>query len=55
MCKIKIQKYIYYDKVKKHKHEKNITKLWCKIVLQINVEQIKGNWGPIFTYIFLGT
>jgi hypothetical protein len=31
--------------------KKNITKLWCKIVLQINVEQIEGHalfivlWG----------
>jgi hypothetical protein len=26
----------------------NMTSLWCKIVLKIDVEQIEGNEGPYF-------
>jgi hypothetical protein len=55
MCKIKVQKYFYYDKIRKGKHENNITKLGCKMVLQINVEWIKGNCGTIFIFNLLGT
>jgi hypothetical protein len=35
--------YFYYASVYKHEHEKNLTRLWCKIVLKISVEQTKGN------------
>ncbi len=40
--------FIYYDNICKHEHEKNMTRLWCKIVLKTNVEQIKGNEGSYF-------
>jgi hypothetical protein len=33
----------YYANNYKHEHEKNMTRLWSKIVLKICVEQIKGN------------
>jgi hypothetical protein len=36
---------IYYAKIYKHEHEKNMTRLWCKIMPKTNVEQIKGNEG----------
>jgi hypothetical protein len=40
----------YYANICKHKHEheKNMTKLWYKIVLKIDVEQTKGNEGTYF-------
>jgi hypothetical protein len=44
---------IYYDKICKHEHEKNMTRLWCKITPKTNVEHTKGNEGPYFyLYIF---
>jgi hypothetical protein len=31
----------------------NMTKLWCKIVLKTNVEQIEGNeWSYFYLYLF---
>ncbi len=38
MCKTKIQINFYCNEVRKHKHENNITKLWCEIISQIGVE-----------------
>jgi hypothetical protein len=32
----------------KHEHEKNMTRLWCTIMLKINVEQTKKNEGLYF-------
>jgi hypothetical protein len=29
-------------------HENNMEKLWCKIMLKTNVEQIEGNEGSYF-------
>ncbi len=37
------KKNIYYVNICKHEHEKNMTKLWCKIVFKISVKQTKGN------------
>jgi hypothetical protein len=42
--------FYYYANICKHEHEKNMTKLWCKIVLKINVEQIEGNEG-LYSYL----
>jgi len=41
MCKTKVQTNFYYDEARKCEHKKNITKLWCKIIFQTNVEQIE--------------
>jgi hypothetical protein len=41
----------YYDKIWKHKHKMNITKLRNKIVHWTCVEQTKGNGGSYF-YIY---
>jgi hypothetical protein len=38
----------YYANICKHEHEKNMTRVWCKIVLKTNVEHIKGNEGSYF-------
>jgi len=43
MCKTNMKTDIYYVNLCKHEHVKNITKLWCKIVLKTSVEQTKGN------------
>jgi hypothetical protein len=37
---------IYYVNI--CKHENNMTRLWCKIVPNIGVEQIEGNEGTYF-------
>ncbi len=51
----KIETYLYCNEIRKCKHEKNKIRLWCKIILQIGVEQTKDNeilhlftflWGP---------
>ncbi len=39
MCKINMKTNIYYVNICKHEHGKNMTRLWCKIVLKTNVEQ----------------
>jgi hypothetical protein len=38
----------------KHEHEKNITRLWYKIVPKIGVEQIERNEGSYSYSYFLG-
>jgi hypothetical protein len=48
MCKTNMKTNIYYVNICQHEHEKNTTKLWCKIMLKINVEQIKGNERSYF-------
>ncbi len=35
----------FYANICKHKHEKNMTRLWCKIVLKTSVEHTKRNEG----------
>ncbi len=40
----------YYVNIYKHEHEKNMTRLWCKIVLKTNVEQTEGNEGSFFYF-----
>jgi len=32
----------------KHEHEKNMTRLWCKIMPKTSVEYIEGNEGSYF-------
>ncbi len=43
-----------YANICKHEHEKNITRLWCKIMPKTSVEQIGGNEGSYFYLYFLG-
>jgi hypothetical protein len=42
---------LYHANICKHKHEKNMTKLWCKIVPKTGVEQIEGNEGS-YSYLY---
>jgi len=48
MCKKNMKTYMYYVNICKYEYEKNVTKLWCKIMLKTNVEQTKGNEGYYF-------
>ncbi len=48
MCNTKVKMDFYYVNICKHEHEKNMTRVWCKIVLKTNVEHIKGNEGSYF-------
>jgi hypothetical protein len=50
MCKTNVEMDILNVNICKHEHEKNMTKLWCKTVPKINVEQIEGNEG---SYLYL--
>jgi hypothetical protein len=51
MCKINMKTNIYYVNIYKHEHEKNMTKLWCKIMHKTNVEYTKGNEGS-YSYLY---
>jgi hypothetical protein len=51
MCKTNVKINFYYANIYKHEHEKNMTRLWCKIVLHTNVEHIEGNEGSYFYFI----
>jgi len=44
--------YLYYANICKYEYEKNMTRLWCKIVPKISVEQIKRNERSYF-YLYL--
>jgi hypothetical protein len=43
MCKTNMEMDLYYVNIYKHEHEKNMTRLWCKIVPKTSVEQIERN------------
>ncbi len=42
MCRTNVKTDFYYANRCKHEHEKNMTRLQCKIMLKANVEQIEG-------------
>jgi len=54
MCKTNMKMNLYYTNICKHEHEKNMTRLWCKIVLNM-LNKLKEMMGPIFIYTPLGT
>jgi hypothetical protein len=43
MCKTNVKTNIYYVNICKYEHEKNMTRIWCKIVPKTGVEQIERN------------
>ncbi len=55
MCKINLKTNFYYANIYKYEHEKNMTRLWCKIMLKINVEHTKGIREFYFYLYPLGT
>jgi len=40
MCKTNVKINLYYINICKHEHEKNMIRLWCKIMPNIGVEYI---------------
>jgi hypothetical protein len=55
MCKTNVEMDFYYANICKHEHKKNMTRLWCKIVSKIGVEQTERNEGVTFIYTPLQT
>jgi len=55
MCKTNVKTNIHYVNMCKHEHEKNMTKLWCKIMHKTNVEYTKGIERSTFIYTHLET
>jgi hypothetical protein len=53
MCKTNMKTNFYYANICECEHEKNMTKLWCKIVLKIRLNKLKKMKGPTFIYIHL--
>jgi intracellular sulfur oxidation DsrE/DsrF family protein len=51
MCKKNMKTDICYANIWKHEYEKNITRLWCKIVPKTGVQQIEGNEGS-YSYLY---
>jgi len=47
----KCENWSLYANICKHEHENNMTRLWCKIVLKIGVEQIEKN-ERFFSYLY---
>ncbi len=45
MCKTNMKTCV---NIYKHEHEKNMTRLWCKIMFKTNVKQTKRNEGSYF-------
>jgi intracellular sulfur oxidation DsrE/DsrF family protein len=50
MCKTNLKMNIYYANICKHEYEKNMTRLWCKIVPKTSAELAKRNEG---SYLYL--
>jgi hypothetical protein len=51
MCKTNNKINLYYASICKHEHEKNMRRLWCKIILKTDVEQTKENEGS-YSYLY---
>jgi hypothetical protein len=51
MCKTNVKIVLYYVNICKHEYEKNMIRLWCKIVFKVGVEQTKGNEG-FYLYLY---
>jgi hypothetical protein len=51
MCKTNKKKDLYHANICKHEHEKNMKKLWCKIVSKIGVEQNDKN-ERCYSYLY---
>ncbi len=52
MCTTNVKMNLYYANICKHEHEKNLIKLWCKIVPKTDVEQTKRN-EKSYSYLYL--
>jgi hypothetical protein len=53
MCKTNMEINLYYANICKHEHEKNMTRLWCKIVFKTIVEQterVEGSYYYLYPF-----
>jgi hypothetical protein len=48
MCKTNVETYFYYANICKLEYEKNMTRLWCRIMLKIGVDWTEGNERSYF-------
>jgi len=48
MYKTNVKTDIYCANIYKHGYERNMTKLWCKIMPKVGVEHTKGNERSFF-------
>jgi len=46
MCKTNVKMNLYYANICKHEHEKNMTRLWCKIMPKLVLNKLKEIKGP---------
>jgi hypothetical protein len=51
MCKTNVKMNHYYANIWKHEYEKNMTRLWCKIMPKTSVKQTKRNEG-YYVYLY---
>jgi hypothetical protein len=51
MCKISVKIGLYYANICEHEQNKNMTRLWCKIMPKTNGQQIEGNEG-FYLYLY---
>jgi hypothetical protein len=51
MRKTNVKINLHYVNICKHEYEKNMTRLWCKIMPKNNVEHIKKNDGS-YSYLY---
>jgi hypothetical protein len=54
MCKTNMKIDFYYANICKYEHEKNMTRLRCKIVPKANIEHIERNEGSYFYLYHFG-
>ncbi len=55
MCKTKMKMDLYCVNICKYEHENNMTRLCCKIMFKINIEQIEENERSYFYLYPFGT
>jgi hypothetical protein len=48
MCNTNVKMNYYYANICKHEREKNMIRLWCKIMPKTSVKQTKGNEESYF-------
>jgi hypothetical protein len=54
MCKTNMKMDFYYANICKYEHEKNMTRLWFKIMPKTNIEHIERNEGSYFYLYYFG-
>ncbi len=53
MCKINVETNFYYVNISKHEYEKNMTRLWWKIMPKNSLEQTKRFYSYLYPFVDL--